>query len=492
MQPKSVRDALRIAQAMGRGEDTILAHINPREAKLLKKRGGSGKRNPLTGLVEFDDTEGGDPRGNEAQQADTSQPEGGKVSEAQVESGNQANAAAAAEAEAKTQSSSQVGGGANTPDTSKIENKTPEDTSLFGSAMKAINEMFGVSPAEAKPLADFTQSTPTTIQEAEKVQPPTVSQETLDQFAAEKAKDDARRAAGTAISATTGAPIPDLNNPTPAPSVDPLLDPVQKAIEDEQLTTPISDTVAAAKNIAKSTMGTTPTVDAQQIADNTAKNTAKSIQGADLPATYSPPGTVADASIPNPAITNNKYAAFTSEDPEEIARYNEAIGALGPKNALADMVLGQRVPDVTSKNPITNAVQGVADFLTDKFTPSYNLGSPQYNAISQNVDRVTGGGNLGLTGGGPDHPLLTTGATLGSATDTQTPYVMPPVVPNQPTPFTYAPTPTYQNYVYPTQSYNTGLNPALIPGYRYAGGGRIGENNALANALRMLMARNKT
>ena len=486
MQPKSVRDALRIAQAMGRGEDTILAHINPREAKLLKKRGGSGKRNPLTGLVEFDDTSGGDgdtsggdtsggdPRGNEAQQADTSQPEGGKVSDAQVESGNQANAAA------------------DTPDTSNIENKTPEDTSLFGSAMKAINEMFGVSPAEAKPLADFTQMTPTTIQEAEKVQPPTVSQETLDQFAAEKAKDDARRAAGTAISATTGAPIPDVNNPTPTPSVDPLLDPVQKAIEDEQLTTPISDTVAAAKNIAKSTVGTTPTVDAQQIADNTAKNTAKSIQGVDLPATYSPPGTVADTSIPNPAITNNKYAAFTSEDPAEIARYNEAIGALGPKNTFADMALGQRVPDVTSRNPITNAVQGVADFLTDKFTPSYNLGSPQYNAISQNVDRVTGGGNLGLTGGGPDHPLLTAGATLGSATDTQTPYVMPPVVPNQPTPFTYAPTPTYQNYVYPTQSYNTGLNPALIPGYRYAGGGRIGENNALANALRMLMVRNKT
>ena len=37
----------------GRGRDTILAHITPREAAMLKRRGGSGTINPATGLPEF-------------------------------------------------------------------------------------------------------------------------------------------------------------------------------------------------------------------------------------------------------------------------------------------------------------------------------------------------------------------------------------------------------------------------------------------------------
>lgn len=39
----------------GRGRDTILAHITPREAKKLKREGGRGSINPDTGLPEFDD-----------------------------------------------------------------------------------------------------------------------------------------------------------------------------------------------------------------------------------------------------------------------------------------------------------------------------------------------------------------------------------------------------------------------------------------------------
>jgi hypothetical protein len=42
-------------RSKGRGKDTILAHINPREAALLKRRGGSGDINPDTGLPQFDD-----------------------------------------------------------------------------------------------------------------------------------------------------------------------------------------------------------------------------------------------------------------------------------------------------------------------------------------------------------------------------------------------------------------------------------------------------
>jgi len=38
----------------GRGKDTMLAHITPREARMLKEAGGSGTINPDTGLPEYD------------------------------------------------------------------------------------------------------------------------------------------------------------------------------------------------------------------------------------------------------------------------------------------------------------------------------------------------------------------------------------------------------------------------------------------------------
>ena len=41
--------------SLGRGKDTLLAHINPEEASLLKTLGGSGVTNPNTGILEFDD-----------------------------------------------------------------------------------------------------------------------------------------------------------------------------------------------------------------------------------------------------------------------------------------------------------------------------------------------------------------------------------------------------------------------------------------------------
>jgi len=45
----------KLLQSKGRGKDTILAHITPKEAQLLKERGGAGTRNPETGLLEFYD-----------------------------------------------------------------------------------------------------------------------------------------------------------------------------------------------------------------------------------------------------------------------------------------------------------------------------------------------------------------------------------------------------------------------------------------------------
>ena len=42
-----------VIQSKGRGPDTILAHITPKEAEKLKRDGGSGTINPDTGLPEF-------------------------------------------------------------------------------------------------------------------------------------------------------------------------------------------------------------------------------------------------------------------------------------------------------------------------------------------------------------------------------------------------------------------------------------------------------
>lgn len=49
-----------LIRSQGRGKDTVLAHITPKEAALLKRRGGSGETNPATGLPEFQEDFGGD------------------------------------------------------------------------------------------------------------------------------------------------------------------------------------------------------------------------------------------------------------------------------------------------------------------------------------------------------------------------------------------------------------------------------------------------
>jgi len=47
-----VKQAENVRRA-GRKGDSVLAHINPREARLLKALGGAGTINPKTGLLEF-------------------------------------------------------------------------------------------------------------------------------------------------------------------------------------------------------------------------------------------------------------------------------------------------------------------------------------------------------------------------------------------------------------------------------------------------------
>jgi hypothetical protein len=50
-----LRQLAKKVRAKGRGRDTVLAHITPQEAALLKARGGRGSINPDTGLPEFED-----------------------------------------------------------------------------------------------------------------------------------------------------------------------------------------------------------------------------------------------------------------------------------------------------------------------------------------------------------------------------------------------------------------------------------------------------
>lgn len=51
----TVQELAEMIRKMGRGKDRILAHITPEEAVMLKRMGGSGRINPMTGLPEFQD-----------------------------------------------------------------------------------------------------------------------------------------------------------------------------------------------------------------------------------------------------------------------------------------------------------------------------------------------------------------------------------------------------------------------------------------------------
>lgn len=48
-----IAEAAHMVASRGRGQDTMLAHITPKEAKMLKSKGGMGTINPATGLPEY-------------------------------------------------------------------------------------------------------------------------------------------------------------------------------------------------------------------------------------------------------------------------------------------------------------------------------------------------------------------------------------------------------------------------------------------------------
>jgi len=102
-------------RSKGRGKDTVLAHITPQEAALLKKRGGRGSRNPDTGLLEF-----GDDDTNPLESPDPTDTSGGGGSNANASSGGGGqdfgsllNAASGGGQDAGSQLNAASGGGQN-------------------------------------------------------------------------------------------------------------------------------------------------------------------------------------------------------------------------------------------------------------------------------------------------------------------------------------------------------------------------------------------
>jgi hypothetical protein len=49
----NAQELAELLRQMGRGPDSMLAHITPEEAQMLLESGGSGTMNPMTGLPEF-------------------------------------------------------------------------------------------------------------------------------------------------------------------------------------------------------------------------------------------------------------------------------------------------------------------------------------------------------------------------------------------------------------------------------------------------------
>lgn len=49
----TIRNAVKLVQHAGHGGDSRLAHVNPREQRMLRASGGSGNVNPRTGLTAF-------------------------------------------------------------------------------------------------------------------------------------------------------------------------------------------------------------------------------------------------------------------------------------------------------------------------------------------------------------------------------------------------------------------------------------------------------
>ena len=239
----------------------------------------------------------------------------------------------------------------------------------------------------------------------------------------------------------------------------------------------VSSAVRNAMGAGRGDVGILDSSLAKATALNTAGNTGTVI---DEGAVNSPNVTPEATTGTTVADTAPRIPVDSLEDPALIAAYNAKYGLSGPKNTMADMTLGQRIPNVTTDNPLINTVQGANNFLTDLFTPNYKLGSDAYNKISQNPEPIQST-HEGRGGDRPQPyipyiPPVETAAAAPVAPMTpyvpQTPYVPPANAP-------YAS--LGANFIDPSVYQNPYLNQFL------ASGGKVHGNNALGNAIRMAM-----
>ena len=435
MQPKSVKDALRIAQAMGRGNDTILAHINPREAALLKKRGGSGKRNPLTGLLEFDDEEGANrpdegmqPEKASADNSDQAQKDEGART---LEENNAINADMDKAVQAQKDEAARV----------MAENDA--DNAAADAATRVIglqrNEPFSSMAAENPdsavtgqgkfgPLGFDTQNS--LSQQAFQNQQLQAMGFNPDADLTTQLGKVSPPAPNADVSAATPGPAPMASvasNAVPMPIARP--DQLNWNVSAQQ--DPVRTAVALARNV----------------------NAPAAIAPADLPAKYTPPVATPDSSV---ASTDGVPHYESSLAANQITPY------VGPSSATTGdpikdffIALNEHAPKDFSKDPIST-------------------GGADYGGLSKLYPPATGTSN-DLGNISVNKPVSTS------------------FTPGTPTPYAYPVQSAYNNYAYKVPNYNTGINWGMVPGYMpAASGGRIGENNALANALRMLMAGNKS
>lgn len=87
LDPREIRLAGKFLASQGRKGDSLLVHVGPREAKVLKALGGAGTKNPVTGLLEYyggTEAEGGADEGGPG----STSGEGGASSDAAVGDGH--------------------------------------------------------------------------------------------------------------------------------------------------------------------------------------------------------------------------------------------------------------------------------------------------------------------------------------------------------------------------------------------------------------------
>jgi hypothetical protein len=213
-----------------------------------------------------------------------------------------------------------------------------------------------------------------------------------------------------------------------------------------------------------------------------------------------------DDETPDTKTENDKYhdmmnqTGWGSEDPGAIASFNannaaKGYGLSGPQSTQGELAVGQRVPDtmVPGKDGQMHPNFGsqVSDFFGNIFDPKFmGVNDPKYAEMAARKDPNP---NVGRAGEGGDRivPL----SQQAAAPKPTTPEA--PIVPN--VPITYTPSAANTPAAYAdfgalssvlagaNNQYGNSINFGMVPGYRTAAtGGRIGENNALANALRML------